>query len=215
MQICLKGVEFSYSDNGFRLGVPNWELGGAQKAAFVGPSGSGKTTLLRLLAGIMEPDAGKIELDDQNLCDLNDEERRAFRIQNVGFVFQDFRLVEYLDVRENLLLPFRINNALPMEAVDGVESLAESLGIAAHMEKYAGELSQGEKQRVAIGRALMPRPRLLLADEPTGNLDPDNTQRIMDLLFEQAADATMVMVTHDHSLTDHFDKVMDFGKLQI
>ena len=74
MQICLKGVEFSYSDNGFRLGVPNWELGGAQKAAFLGPSGSGKTTLLRLLAGIMEPDAGRIELDDQNLCDLNDAE---------------------------------------------------------------------------------------------------------------------------------------------
>jgi len=215
MQIRLKKVEFSYGSNGFRLGIPDWKLDSGQNAAFLGPSGSGKTTLLRLLAGILKPDAGIAELDGQNLCDLSDANRRAFRIQNVGFVFQDFRLVEYLNIRENLLLPFRINNALSMEAAQGLEALAESLGIAEHLGKYPDELSQGEKQRVAIGRALLPGPRLVLADEPTGNLDPDNTQRIMDLLFEQAVDATVVMVTHDHSLADRFDAVMDFGELQI
>ena len=122
--------------------------------------------------------------------------------------------MEYLSVRENLLLPFRINSALLMESAGGLETLAESLGIKAYLEKYPDQLSQGEKQRVAIGRALLPGPRLVLADEPTGNLDPDNTRRIMDLLFEQTADATVVMVTHDHSLADRFDAVMDFGELQ-
>jgi putative ABC transport system ATP-binding protein len=122
--------------------------------------------------------------------------------------------VEYLDVRENLRLPFRINAALPMDRADGLEALAESLGIAAQLDKYPGELSQGEKQRVAIGRALLPGPQLVLADEPTGNLDPDNTQRIMDLLLEQADDATVVMVTHDHSLVERFDSVMDFEEFQ-
>ena len=213
MEIRLSGIDFRYRAGEFRLRVPQWRLEGGQKAAFLGPSGSGKTTLLRLLAGILAPDTGRVELAGEDLGGLDDAARRAFRICNVGFVFQDFRLVEYLNVRENLLLPFRINDALSMEAI-GLESLAESLGIKAYLEKYPDQLSQGEKQRVAIGRALLPGPRLVLADEPTGNLDSDNTQRIMDLLFEQAADATVVMVTHDHSLADRFDAVMDFGELQ-
>ena len=215
MEIQLKGIDFRYRAGEFRLSVPQWRLEGGQKAAFLGPSGSGKTTLLRLLAGILAPDAGRVELAGEDLGGWDDAARRAFRICNVGFVFQDFRLVEYLSVRENLLLPFRINNALLMKSTGGLEALAESLGIKAYLEKYPNQLSQGEKQRVAIGRALLPGPRLVLADEPTGNLDPDNTRRIMDLLFEQAADATVVMVTHDHSLADRFDAVMDFGGLQI
>ena len=214
MEIRLKGIDFRYRVGEFRLRVPEWRLEGGQTAAFLGPSGSGKTTLLRLLAGILSPDAGRVELAGEDLRGFDDAARRAFRICNVGFVFQDFRLVEYLSVRENLLLPFRINSALLMESAGGLETLAESLGIKAYLEKYPDQLSQGEKQRVAIGRALLPGPRLVLADEPTGNLDPDNTQRIMDLLFEQATDATVVMVTHDHSLADRFDTVMDFGELQ-
>ena len=214
MEIRLKGIDFRYHAGEFRLRVPEWRLEGGQKAAFLGPSGSGKTTLLRLLAGILAPDAGRVELAGEDLGGLDDAARRAFRICNVGFVFQDFRLVEYLSVRENLLLPFRINNALLMESAGGLETLAELLGIKAYLEKYPDQLSQGEKQRVAIGRALLPGPRLVLADEPTGNLDPDNTRRIMDLFFEQAADATVVMVTHDHSLASRFDAVMDFGELQ-
>ena len=214
MDIRLNGIDFRYRAGDFRLHIPKWELEAGQKAAFLGPSGSGKTTLLRLLAGILAPDAGRVELAGEDLGGWDDAVRRAFRICNVGFVFQDFRLVEYLSVRENLLLPFRINNALLMESAGGLEALAESLGIKAYLEKYPDQLSQGEKQRVAIGRALLPGPRLVLADEPTGNLDPDNTMRIMDLLFEQAAAATVVMVTHDHSLADRFDAVMDFGELQ-
>ena len=214
MEIRLKGIDFRYRAADFRLRIPEWRLEAGQTAAFLGPSGSGKTTLLRLLAGILVSDAGRVALGGEDLSGLDDAARRAFRICNVGFVFQDFRLVEYLSVRENLLLPFRINNALLMESAGELETLAESLGIKAYLEKYPDQLSQGEKQRVAIGRALLPGPRLVLADEPTGNLDPDNTRRIMDLLFEQAADATVVMVTHDHSLADRFDAVMDFGELQ-
>ncbi|MBR89852.1 MAG: ABC transporter ATP-binding protein [Verrucomicrobiales bacterium] len=212
MEIRLQGVDFRYGGDGFRLRVPEWQLEAGGRAVFTGASGSGKTTLLRLLAGILLADEGKVELDGEDFGGLGDGERRAFRIRNVGFVFQDFRLVEYLDVRENLLLPFRINRALPMERAEKLESLAEGLGIAGLLDRHPGDLSQGERQRVAIGRALLPGPRLILADEPTGNLDPDNSGKIMDLLLKQAAAATVVMVTHDHSLVERFDVVKDFGE---
>lgn len=212
MRIRLEEVDFRYSAEGFRLAIPRWELDSGRSAAFIGPSGSGKSTLLRLLAGILMPRDGAVEIDGQNLPVYSDASRRAFRIRNVGFVFQDFRLVEYLCVRENLLLPFRINTALAMDESVDADAMAKRLGIAAHLDKYPDELSQGEKQRVAIGRALLPGPGLVLADEPTGNLDPDNTSRIMDLLLEQTAGATLVMATHDHALARRLDEVMDFSE---
>ncbi|MFM1557514.1 MAG: ATP-binding cassette domain-containing protein, partial [Limisphaerales bacterium] len=130
--------------------------------------------------------------------------------------FQDFRLVDHLDVRENILLPYRLNDALPV--YDSIESQvkqqAERLDLADKLDSPVDELSQGEQQRVAICRALLPRPELLLADEPTGNLDPKNKDRILDQLFQQteSAEATLVMVTHDHALLDRFDRVIDFTK---
>jgi len=214
MHIRLEEVDFRYGTEGFRLNIPRWELASRRSAAFIGPSGSGKSTLLRLLAGILVPRDGTVEMNGQNLPVYSDASRRAFRIRNVGFVFQDFRLVEYLDVRENLLLPFRINRALELGENADVEAMAERLDIAEHLKKYPAELSQGEKQRVAIGRALLPGPGLVLADEPTGNLDPNNTRRIMDLLLEQTTDATLVMATHDHTLARRLDEVMDFSKFQ-
>ena len=147
---------------------------------------------------------------------MSEAERRSFRISQIGFVFQDFRLIDYLNIRENMLLPYRLNTTLKLNAnvENRLGKLAEILLLTDKLLSPIDELSQGEQQRTAIGRALLPKPRLILADEPTGNLDPDNTRRIMDLLFEQAAGATVVMVTHDHSLAARFDTVMDFGELQ-
>ena len=216
MQASIKNLEFAYGDGGFCLRVPKLEIEAGEKLAFVGPSGSGKTTLLRLLAGVHVSNRGSVESGGRCLNELSDAERRAFRIRQVGFVFQDFELIEYLNVRENILLPYRINPALELnpDVRAKVGSLAESLGLESKLKRRVDQLSQGEKQRVAIGRALLPGPNLLLADEPTGNLDPDNKKRIMEVLFAQAGrtSATLVVVTHDHSLLDGFDRVIDFAQ---
>ena len=218
MRVTIENLEFEYGPGRFRLCIPDLQIEAGTRMAFVGPSGSGKTTLLRLIAGIVTPQSGTVTIGEVPVNELADAGRRAFRIRHVGFVFQDFRLVEHLDVRENILLPYRLNDALPV--YDSIESQvkqqAERLDLADKLDSPVDELSQGEQQRVAICRALLPRPDLLLADEPTGNLDPKNKDRILDQLFQQveSAEATLVMVTHDHALLDRFDRVIDFTKFQ-
>ena len=221
MRIAIENLEFAYEAVGpekFRLCIAELEIEAGARVAFVGQSGSGKTTLLRLLAGIVTPQNGTVAVGEVPVNELADAGRRAFRIRHIGFVFQDFRLVEHLDVRENILLPYRLNEALPV--FDSIESQvalqAERLDLADKLDSPVDELSQGEQQRVAICRALLPRPDLLLADEPTGNLDPKNKYRILDQLSQQAesAEATLLMVTHDHALLDRFDRVIDFAEFQ-
>ncbi len=218
MEIRVQNLEFGYAGApGFNLRVARWELSSGQCVALTGPSGSGKTTLLRLLAGMLVPQRGHIHADAQPLAALSDAQRRAFRIRRVGFVFQDFRLLDYLDVRQNLLLPYRINDALPMdEAVHArLETLAHHLGIAHRLGHNARDLSHGEKQRAAVARALLPGPRLLLADEPTGSLDPDNAGRLASLLLEHAREsgATLVAATHDPELARRFDGAVSVNTL--
>jgi putative ABC transport system ATP-binding protein len=212
--ISLNDVTFQYGDAGFRLHIDSLSIASSAKVAFVGPSGSGKTTLLHLLAGIFVPTAGRVEVAGHALSELGDASRRDFRIANVGQVFQDFELVDYLNVRDNILLPFYINSQLTLDAKtrEEADDLADSLGLGDKLRRPIGNLSQGERQRVAICRALLPRPRLILADEPTGNLDPVNTDHVLDILLERATSAgtTFVMVTHDHSLLPRFDRVIDF-----
>ena len=147
----------------------------------------------------------------------DDFTRRAFRISNLGLVFQDFRLIEYLNARENMLLPYRLGAELRLQesVLDRMRILAERLRVSGLLDSPVKRLSQGERQRVAIGRALLVRPGMILADEPTGNLDPSDKQRIMDLLFDQALEleATLIVVTHDHALLDRFDRVVDFDRI--
>lgn len=218
MKATIKDLEFGYAEGGFQLRIPELEIAAGAKVAFVGPSGSGKTTLLRLLAGVSAPDKGAVDAGGSRLGELSDAQRRAFRIRKVGFVFQDFELIDYLDVRENILLPYRINPALILDSTvrDELVELAESMGLTDKLKRRIDQLSQGEKQRVAICRALLPRPEIILADEPTGNLDPDNKRRILDILFEQSSrtKATLIVVTHDHSLLDGFDRVIDFEQFR-
>ena len=215
MQAKVRDVDFTYGEEGFRLRIPKLDLESGERVAFVGPSGSGKTTLLHLLAGILIPRSGLVQVGEFELNWLDDAPRRAFRISKIGFVFQDFRLIEYLNVRENALLPYRLNPSLRLDESVGkrLSLLAEQLQLGDELDLPIDELSQGERQRAAIARALLARPGMILADEPTGNLDPVNKTRILDLLFSQTeeSESTLVMVTHDHALLDRFDRVIDFA----
>jgi ABC-type lipoprotein export system ATPase subunit len=214
----IQGLKFRYPHGEFRLTIPEFSVTQGEKVAVVGPSGSGKTTLLNLLAGILTPVSGEIEVGKVAVHDLNDAARRDFRITRIGLIFQDFDLIDYLSVFDNILHPFRITGALKLsrDVRQRAIHLSEQMGIAAYLKTHPNELSQGEKQRTAICRALLPNPSLILADEATGNLDPANKTRILDLLFESVEkhDATLVAVTHDHELLPRFDRVVDFQGFQ-
>lgn len=184
-----------------------------ESVAIVGPSGSGKTTLLSLIAGLILPDTGFVHVDGERIDRLDDAARRAYRVQKIGFVFQDFQLLDYLSVRENIALPFRIHPSMRWseQSQSDLLQVSRALGIEPLLSRRVQRLSQGERQRVAIGRALVTKPRLILGDEPTGNLDVANRDRVLDLILEQAAllSATVIMVTHDQGLLDRFDRVID------
>ena len=207
-------LSFQYPGADFHLQMPAFEVLPGEKVAVIGPSGSGKTTLLNLVAGILVPDSGNILVNEQRVSDLDDAGRRNFRISNIGFVFQDFELIDYLDVRDNILHPYRITRTLKLTPAVRAHaaSLAEHMGIGDKLTRPINRLSQGEKQRVAICRALLPAPGLILADEATGNLDPRNKEQILALLFQNVIDheATLLAVTHDHELLPRFDRVIDF-----
>jgi putative ABC transport system ATP-binding protein len=210
----LRNVAFSYPSGEFHLEIPRLTVGAGEKMAVIGPSGSGKTTLLNLAAGILVPSSGMIEIDKVKLEELNDGQRRDFRIRSIGFVFQDFGLIDYLDARDNILHPYRISSALTLtrRTREKAEELAYQLGVGTRLTYHPPQLSQGERQRVAICRALLPGPKLLLADEATGNLDPDNKLLILEALFEavSACNTTLLAVTHDYELLSRFDRVTDF-----
>jgi putative ABC transport system ATP-binding protein len=216
--IAIEQVSFHYPRSSFTLRVPGLKVGESEKVALVGPSGSGKTTLLHLIAGILLPDTGNIAVGEARPHQLDDAQRRAFRIAMLGLVFQDFQLLETLDVLENILLPYRINPALSLtgEVRERARQLARETGLEPRLRHRPGRLSQGEKQRTALCRALITQPRYLLADEPTGNLDPHSKTRVLDLLFEQCAraKATLLMVTHDVGLLNRFDRAINLGELQ-
>ena len=212
--IALDNLNFEYPQTDFRLAVESLEIARGEKVAVVGPSGSGKTTLLNLIAGILIPDSGSVTVNDIQVSQLSDAQRRNFRIANVGFVFQQFELIGYLSVFDNIRLAYLINNSLSETAETGerVKQLAEAVGIADKLRRPIHQLSQGEQQRVAICRALLTNPDLILADEPTGNLDPDNKQRILDVLFEQVdhGGQTLLVVTHDMEIVERFERQVDF-----
>ena len=212
--ISIRSLEFRYRNGEFHLKVPEFTVAQSKKVAVIGPSGSGKTTLLHLIAGIYTPSAGSVEVNGVQVSGLDDSERRDFRITNVGFVFQDFELLDYLNVLDNILHPYRITRTLVLNKAvrERARHLAETMGIGDKLKRFANDLSQGEKQRAAICRALLPHPKVILADEATGNLDPDNKTLILDLLFDSVHEhnATLLGVTHDHELLKRFDRVVDF-----
>ena len=210
----LHDLAFSYPDSDFGLFIADLEIAAGTTTAFIGPSGSGKTTLLNLIAGILSPDAGVVRTNGTLVTDLPDRARRAFRVTEIGLVFQEFELLEYLNVLDNILLPYRIHPALRLEpeVERRAESLAARVGIEDKLRRRPRQLSQGERQRVAVCRAVITDPPLLLTDEPTGNLDPQNRETVLDILFDYVRDAgtTLVSVTHDHEILHRFEEVVDF-----
>jgi putative ABC transport system ATP-binding protein len=213
----VRDLEFGYGAGGFRLALPELRVEPGEALAFVGPSGCGKTTLVHLIAGILRAARGRLSLAGQDLGSLSEAERRRLRLCRIGMVFQRFELLEYLSVRDNILLQNLIGGGLPpaRAMADAAARLAAELGLAGKLARNPEQLAQGERQRVAICRALLNEPELLIADEPTGNLDPTTKAQIMALVWQQvrARGCTFLMVTHDHGLLGPFDRVLDFASL--
>jgi putative ABC transport system ATP-binding protein len=213
--IRIDDLQFDYGSPGFSLQIPSLAFSRAEKAAIVGPSGSGKSTLLNLISGTTLPTIGSIRVGEMVVNQLTDAQRRRFRIAQVGFVFQDFELIEYLSVAENIRLPFWINRMLRWnaDAQRRLIQLAATTGLSDKLGRRPDQLSRGERQRVAVCRALLTRPGILLADEPTASLDPKTGSEIVDLLIEYASaeQALLLLVTHDVGLQSRFDRVVDIS----
>jgi len=216
--IDIRELTFSYRGrsanqaSSFGMQVQEFTVPVGACTALVGPSGSGKTTLLGLIAGTLRATSGRIVVNDQTITDLDDGDLGRFRLRSVGQVFQAFELLGYLTVAENVLLPWYIcGDGGVADVRKRAEDLLQGVGLGSKLNALPGELSQGEQQRVAVCRAMLNNPSLLLADEPTGNLDQENKQNVVDLLLEQARDhdSTLLMVTHDESLLGEFDSVLD------
>ena len=192
-------------------------IGAGERVAILGPSGSGKSTLLNLLSGIDLPDAGSVRIGGRELTSMSERDRTLFRREHIGFVFQFFNLVPTLTVLENLLLPLELKGVVDGEGVGRATRLLEAVELADRAEAFPDRLSGGEQQRIAIARALVHEPELLLADEPTGNLDEDTGDRVVERLDELVAarGTTLVVVTHSRDLAARMDRVLrvDHGRL--
>ncbi|MEU8486815.1 ABC transporter ATP-binding protein [Streptomyces sp. NPDC048641] len=193
----LRGVSFE---------VPRGEL-----VALKGRSGSGKTTLLNLVGGLDEPDGGRITVDGQDLSGLGENGLLELRRDRIGFIFQSFGLIPILSAAENVGVPMRLRKADPREREERVELLLALVGLADHAKQRPGELSGGQQQRVAIARALANRPALLIADEPTGQLDAETGLAVMELLraVVRSEHVTALVATHDAALLDLADRVLE------
>ncbi len=217
--ITIRHLMFSRPHGEFAMNIPRLTVDRGESVVLTGPSGSGKTTLLDLAAGILQAQSGSIIVDGQDLTAMTEPRRRSFRLRRIGLVFQSFELIEYLSVIDNVLLPARISPEviLDSELRSRAARLLECAGLDRLQRRSVTQLSQGEQQRVAVCRALLMEPPLLLADEPTGNLDPDNSRRIMDLLLDQVRrmNTTLLAVTHDHTMLSRFDRALKFQDLLV
>nr|WP_300821798.1 ABC transporter ATP-binding protein [uncultured Acetatifactor sp.] len=176
--------------------------------AVVGESGSGKSTLLNCIGALDVPTSGVITIDGNNLFTMKEEERTIFRRRNIGFIFQSFQLVSELTFEQNIVFPLLLDYRKPK--VSDVEEILELLGLTDRRNHLPSQLSGGQQQRAAIGRALITKPKLILADEPTGNLDSKNSQDVIDLLTKASRhyQQTILMITHNNSLTSMVDRVL-------
>lgn len=199
------GVRFS-DGSGLRYADLTFETGSSY--ALLGASGCGKSTLLNLLAGILTPSEGSIVIDGQIVSGWSQRERDAYRIARIGYIFQDFKLLEDMTVQDNI-------NILRLEGVNtsGMDALLDRLGILRLKKRRVRGLSGGEKQRVAIARALIKQPRIILADEPTGNLNFETGEAVVAQLIENMGSGTLITVTHDDRLAPRFDCVMDMNAI--
>jgi putative ABC transport system ATP-binding protein len=207
-----KGVRKYYDDDGVRVdavrGV-DLAIKAGELVAIVGPSGSGKSTLLHLLGGLATPSEGQVLVGDRDLAMLSDDELAAVRRDHIGFVFQAFNLIEVLSVEENLQVPATLAGLDPRRANARIDELLTRVGLSELRHKRPNQLSGGERQRVAIARALVLQPTVVLADEPTGNLDSVTSRQIIDLLHDlHRAGETIVLVTHDIKIAASAERLL-------
>ncbi|MBL4886167.1 MAG: ABC transporter ATP-binding protein [Planctomycetaceae bacterium] len=182
------------------LDETNLEIPDNDFVAIIGPSGSGKTTMLSILGGMLAPSSGKVVLDGISLYDLSVKERTKVRSTKIGFVFQSFNLISWLTARENVQIPLVLSGCDTEQQQQRASAMLEQVGLADRMDHKPSELSQGQQQRVALARTLANDPQIILADEPTGNLDPETREQVMEYLSEFHQDGrTIVMVTHDEA----------------
>ena len=185
----------------------NFEMEKGDLVAIIGDSGSGKSTLLHLLAGVDKPTSGDIFIQDKNITKFNKDEMTIFRRRNIGVVYQFFNLIPNINVRKNILLPLLLDNKKVDE--EYLKEILSILGIEGKLDRYPKQLSGGEQQRVAIARSLITRPAIILADEPTGNLDRKNSEEITGLfrLVNKRLNSTIMIITHDEKVANSCDKV--------
>jgi putative ABC transport system ATP-binding protein len=216
----IKDLAFSYRAPKTVLKIREMAIARGEKVFLHGPSGSGKTTLLGVLAGVLQPDEGRVRILGHDFARISGPARDALRGAHIGYIFQMFNLIPYLNVRENIALPCRINrkrgrrlNGLPLEKA--AQEMAERLGIGSIVLEAVTDLSVGQQQRVAAARALLGSPELMIADEPTSALDEDQRENFLDLLFTHCAEigSTLIFVSHDRRMMPLFDRVLSLAEI--
>ena len=182
----------------------------SERLAIIGASGSGKTTLLQIMGGLDDPTSGEVLVNGQSIANIGEKEKSAMRNQFIGFVYQFHHLLPEFSAQENVAMPLLIRRLRKNVAMQQAADLLDRVGLAARLDHKPGELSGGERQRAAVARALITRPKLVLADEPTGNLDAGNGQHVLQLMLElnRELDTSLVIVTHDHSIAGQMDRVL-------
>jgi putative ABC transport system ATP-binding protein len=216
----IEKLVFSYRRPQAVLKIQSLAIAKGEKVFLYGPSGSGKTTLLGILSGVLEADQGTIKILGQDLAQMSGPARDALRGAHIGYIFQMFNLIPYLNVLENMMLPCRISrergrrlNGLPLEKA--ATEMAERLGIGSIVLEKVTDLSVGQQQRVAAGRALLGSPELVIADEPTSSLDEDHRQSFLELLFAQCREihSTLIFVSHDRRMMPLFDRAISLSEI--
>lgn len=214
-----RNLTFGYSGGATVLDIPEMSIGTGERVFLHGPSGSGKTTLLGLIAGVLRPPPGTLHVVGQDVGGLSSAGRDRLRAVHIGYVFQMFNLIPYLNVRENIGLPARITaerrRRLDGSLDDAVADAADYLGIGHLLDERVTRLSVGQQQRVAAARALLGAPEVIIADEPTSALDTDRRHAFLELLFRSVEEAgsTLLFVSHDLSLSDLFDRSLSLSEL--
>ena len=216
--IDLQGVEFQYPEAKIKtLNISSLTIEKEERIFLYGPSGSGKSTLLEVLAGVLVPQKGKVQILGQDLAQMSSVERDQFRASHLGYVFQSFNLIPYLSVEENIELPLSLSpdrrKRLEGRSISQeIQHLCERLGIFELRDRRVTQLSVGQQQRVAVARALLGRPELILADEPTSSLDQDHREKFIQLLFQVCSEqkTTVIFVSHDRTLEKLFSIAISF-----
>lgn len=199
-----QNLKFAYANQNLEFDFKDVNIASSQHTLLLGESGSGKTTLLHLLSGLSSPKSGKVLLEGKDIYAMSEETRDSFRAKNMGFIFQDAHLIKNLTIEENILLAQYL--AKEKQDKTQVAEVLEKLQILDKRSSFPHQLSRGQLQRVAIARAVINKPKILIADEPTASLDDSNTQHVIDLLFDTAANyhATLLVATHDTRIKSYF-----------